>query len=349
MKTYKCTNCEHTFESEEMPFECPKCHSAAITKLGGDKNPGSAFKKYWWIIVAAIVAAIILFVAMPNGATRVKVKANSETGRMEVTVKGKHASEYKVVLRQNGIPEHEDSTTFSNTVIFNDLLGDYKLEVTYMGSGNVPKIRKFKTDYSFDRISVAVNNVEDNPVDTNIIEGVDVKPGTTIPKTDNPEIIRVNVSPKRVKKGDTYTITVQLSPHGCSVDNARFSLDGIKWQESNVFAGLAPGTYKVFAQNKDKEDLVRHTEITLQEGYSDSCPSVDEINVLLPKIANDDYNARRRLLDLLGRETKVNGAGGVFPTVSQWINQCIAVDDDVKHQVVAIDCAGGKVNSITIR
>ena len=217
-------------------------------------------------------------------------------------------------------------------------------KVIYKGIGNVPKIRKFKTEYSFDRDSNEEPSSQEDTVE--IIPGIDVKKGD-VPKTDRPEIIKVSSNPLRVKKGETYTITVVLSPHGPDIDECRFSLDGINWQESNVFAGLAPGGYKIFAQNKSKEDLVCITETTLQEGFADKCPSVEEVNALLPKIANDDYNARRKLLDMLGRDTKIKGSAG-YPTVSQWVNQCVEVDG-VIHKVVAIDCNNGKVNSITIQ
>lgn len=350
MKSYKCTNCGNTWESQEMPFECPKCHSAAITQLGGDNNMVSTLKKYWWIIAAAVVAAVILIVALPNGATRVKVKTDTETGRMEVTIKGKHASEYRVILEQNGYIEREDSTDNNNPVVFNDLYGDYTLKISYKGTGNVPKIRKFKTEYSFDRVSndEPSNSEADT---TDFIPGLDVIKGD-VPKTDRPEITRVNINPKRIKKGETYTITVLLSPHGPGLDKVQFSLDGVKYQESNVFAGLAPGNYTIYAQNKDKKDMVSSTEIPLEEPFADKCPSVDEINSLLPLIYNGDEKARTKLFNKLGRDTKLldektNGIS-VYSTVSSWINQSVAVDGP-QHKVVSIDCDDGKINSVTIR
>lgn len=345
MKSYKCTNCGNTWESQEMPFECPKCHSAAITQLGGDNNMMSTLKKYWWIIAAAVVAAVILIVALPNGATRVKVKTDTETGRMEVTLKGKHASEYRVILEQNGYVEREDSTDNNNPVVFFDLDGEYTLKISYKGTGNAPKIRKYKTEYSFDRISndEPSNSEADT---TNFIPGVDVIKGD-VPKTDRPEIRLVKVNPNRIKKGETYTITVLLSPHGPGLDKVQFSLDGVKYQESNVFAGLNPGNYTIYARNKEFESLVSSTDRTLEEPFTGNCPSLDDINALLPKIASGDSKARTKFLNLLGRETKIKGSSP-FPDVSNWLSDGIGVDG-VKHKVVSIDCNDGKVNSITIK
>lgn len=350
MKSYKCTNCGNTWESQEMPFECPKCHSAAITQLGGDNNMMSTLKKYWWIIAAAVVAAVILIVALPNGATRVKVKTDTETGRMEVTLKGKHASEYRVILEQNGYVEREDSTDNNNPVVFFDLYGEYTLKISYKGTGNVPRIRKFKTEYSFDRVS---NDVPSNSeADTSgFVPGIDVI-NDEVPKTDRPEFKDLSITPKRIKKGETYTITVLLSPHGPGLDMVQFSLDGVKYQESNVFAGLTPGNYTIYAKNKKIENLISSTEIALEEPFAGKCPSVKEINDLLPKIYEGDNNARTKLMSKLGRDTKLidaktNGIS-VYSTVSNWINQSVEVDG-VEHEVISIDCDDGKVNSVTIK
>lgn len=344
MNSYKCTNCEHVWESQEMPFECPKCHSASIIKMGGDKDLVTTLKKYWWIIVAALLAALVVIIALPKGATRVKVKTDTETGRMEVTLKGKHALEYAVILEQNGYIEQEDSTMAHNPVIFNDLLGDYTLKVIFKGQGNAPRIRKFKSEYTFDRQREDEDETEEDV--STYIPGVDVK-DSDIPKTDRPEIVKITPNPLRVKQGGTYKISIDLSPNGCNVKNAAFKIEGGDWQESNVFENLAPGSYKVYVKNIDMPDLVDESMIVLQEGYADKCPSVEEINALLPKVANEDMAAQKKFYDLLGRETKVIG-DNFHPTVSTWVDQCLCVEG-IRHKVVAIDCNNGKVNSITIK
>lgn len=347
MKTYKCTNCEHTWESEEMPFECPKCHSATISQIGGNKNDlGATFKKYWWIIVAAVVAALVLILALPNGATRVKVKTDTETGRMEVTVKGKHASEYAVILEQNGYVERQGSTADNNPVIFDDLMGDYTLKLIYSGSGDIPKIHKFKTDYSFDRSN---NNVEESDYkdDETIVDIFD--DNIIVAKTDKPEIIKVETHPDRVKQGGKYSVTIRLSKHGCQVSDAEFSMDGLKYQSSNVFDNLEPGEYKFYVRNKEagKQNLVDEKGITLQEGYSDNCPSVDDINSLLPKVAQRDREATAKLFKLVSRETKIEGAGVISDMLG--LSRELVSDQSMTYKVVSIDCSGGKVNSVTVK
>lgn len=336
MKQYKCNNCEHQWESQDEPFECPKCHSASIVEVGGKASLAETLKKYWWIIACALAAALLVILIMPKNATRVKVDADSDIGRMVITLKGKHASEYLVMLKQNDNVDKQAYTKDGNPVIFNDLQGDYVLELMYTGQGNAPKVRKYTKEYTF-----SISTTEE--VTEVLGDGTIVD----VPTTPKPEIVKLEPSPKRIAEGGTYTVTIKLSPYGCPEAEAEFSMDGQNWQDKPTFSNLASGDYKFYARSKSMPDLVSDAELYLQEAHSKECLSVEKANALLSGIAKSDENAINSFYKYASRNTTVKGVDELSSVYGLVV--AIREDEQVNYTITNIDCNNGKVNSITIK
>ncbi len=336
MKQYRCNNCDHQWESQDVPFECPKCHSASIVEVGGKPSFADTIKKYWWIIACAVAAALLVILIMPKNATRVKVNADTEIGRMVIKIKGKHASEYLVMLKQNDNIDKQAYSKDGNPVIFNDLRGDYVLELMYTGQGEAPKVRKYQKEYSFNMAATEEAIVNDD-IDTDL----------TISSTPRPEIVKLEPTPKRIAEGETYTVTIKLSPYGCSEAESEFSMDGENWQDKPSFSNLTSGDYKFYARNKKMPDLMSNAEVFLQEAHSKECLSVEKANALLPSIAKSDDKAIDTFYKYVSRNTEVKGVEEIRSAYGLIV--AIREDEQVNYIITSIDCSNGKVNSITIK
>ena len=143
MKNYKCNSCGNEWEANDAPFECPKCRESynSISEIATRPTIWATLKKYWWVIAGAALLAIGVLLVLPSSTTQVSVDADQDMHRMEVTLHGKHAKEYMVILKQGGNIAQSGLTSENNPVIFNDLMGKYILEVMYVGQGETPKIR----------------------------------------------------------------------------------------------------------------------------------------------------------------------------------------------------------------
>lgn len=336
MKKYKCNSCGNEWEAIEAPFECPKCRESynSISEVGMQITIWATLKKYWWVIAGAALLAIVVLLAIPSRATRVSVDANQEMKRMVVTLHGKHANEYMVILKQSGNIAQCGLTSESNPVIFNDLMGKYTLEVMYVGQGETPPIRSFKSEYEF--------------FDSDIDGG-----GGTDSISKKPEIDQLDFTPKRIAQGKTYTVTVKLSFRSCPADLVEFSTDGTHWQTSPEFTKLEAGEYIFYARRKEKDlhDLCTQKEIVLQEApTSKKCITPAELNVLIEKMGSGDYEAsdkaRVQFKKIVGNSTPVLGVANV-QSVNDMETDIVGMG--ITYTVVEVDCEEGVLNSITIK
>lgn len=70
----------------------------------------------------------------------------------------------------------------------------------------------------------------------------------TLTTSSPPEVVAIDTSDWT----DTNnTITVILAPPAGSQSNPEFSIDGFKWQTSNIFTGLKPGRYNVYIRDRN--------------------------------------------------------------------------------------------------
>lgn len=335
MKKYKCNSCGNEWEAIEAPFECPKCRESynSISEVGTQITIWATLKKYWWVIAGAALLAIVALLAIPSRATRVSVDANQEMKRMVITLHGKHAKEYMVILKQSGNIAQSGLTSESNPVIFNDLMGKYTLEVMYVGQGETPPIRSFKSEYEF--------------LNSNTGDG-----GGTDSISKKPEIDQLDFNPKRIAQGKTYTVTVKLSSRSCPANLVEFSTDGTHWQTSPEFTKLEAGEYVFYARRKEKNlhDLCTQRELVLQEApASKKCVTPAELNALIEQMGSGDNDAsdraRSKFKRIVGNSTPVLGVADV-QSVNELVTDIVSMGNP--HTVVEVDCEEGVLNSITI-
>lgn len=339
MKQYRCANCENSWEAMDEPFECPQCHSADIMEVNRKPSFTESIKRYWWILASAVVVVFLFIILMPKDATCVIVKAYEDIGRMEVVLKGKHSNEYLVVLKQNGSIEQQAFTADSNQVIFMDLRGDYVLELVYQGKGVMPRVRKYKKEYSFYSEGGNYGNEQVIYVGKDSIE---------VEKTVKPEIIKLIPSPSRIAIGGSYSVTIVLSPYGCSVAEAEFSMDGQNWQNSPKFSNLKPGGHKFMARNKKMNDLISEKSFVLEDAVqSKECLSIEKANSLLPGIAKGDSRSKNEFIKYAPIMTPVKGDDAI-PTVYRLL-LVLREDEAVDYFITDIECSNGLVESITIK
>lgn len=267
MAKYKCQNpeCGHSWESDQIPVECPKCFQGNFVKTGSDTK----WKKWGGIAAGAIILLIILVKIIDS---RTKVTANADMSRCKLTVKitGKHSKEYKITLRKNGAVYGE--VTKKETATFSDLEGTYNLDVKFEGKGKIPKIKKpYQRIFTF------------------------VQPAAA-PKT--PEIKDLPHNPPRLTKSiKEYTVTVKTEESIVPLSETEFSKDGIHWQRDAKFEHLPAGTYTFTVRNiRDKSLQDSKTKI-LDPFVSTPPPTKEQLQRLLDDIAKQDFNAKKNFDD----------------------------------------------------
>ena len=261
MAKYKCQNpeCGHSWESDQIPVECPKCFQGNFVKTGSDTK----WKKWGGIAAGVIILLIILVKCIPCGKT--KVTANADMSRCKLTVKitGKHSKEYKITLRKNGAVYGE--VTKKETATFSDLEGTYNLDVKFEGKGKIPKIKKpYQRIFTF------------------------VQPAAA-PKT--PEIKDLPHNPPRLTKSiKEYTVTVKTEESIVPLSETEFSKDGIHWQRDAKFAHLPAGTYTFTVRNiRDKSLQDSKTKI-LEPFVSTPPPTKEQLQRLLQRLLDGIAN-----------------------------------------------------------
>lgn len=336
MKKYRCTNCDYRWEAQDEPFECPKCHSASIESGGGGGSFVDAMKKFWWLIVCGVaVAAVAVFLMIPRTSTRVSVNADTENGTMTVKLSGKHAGEYVIMLNDG---ERRFATSPDSTEVFWDnLTGEYTLSLVYMGTGEAPKVHEFESHYTF--ASMFERIAEEMEEETGVNQEVDNSKVGRL--SDKPSISTV----KLVAQGGEYTATVVLGNHGCTVQEAEFSIDGQEWVKSNVFRNLKPGEYRFYARNASNPALTHDVAYNLEQPVDNRCISAADVNSFLTKMENKmEYSkVRDALYKKISRGTKVEGN----PDIAD-LQDLVNDPERSSWTVTAVNCVNGKVVSLTI-
>lgn len=315
MAKYKCQNpdCNHIWEAEEEPFECPACQGSDFIALGGRTKWLS-----WLGIAAGTVVLLIILIKVIIGGSGTTITAKADYNRCTLTVKikGKHSKAYDIILRKDGVVHgrvaQKAATTFSN------LEGTYALDVRFIGKGKLPKINAYPKIYTFSRPAAA---------------------------PEAPQIIALRPTPaKLTNSNQTYTVIVITDTAIVPLKETEFSKDGVNWQRAGSFKELKAGTYTFMARNTRDKSLQDTQTIELAKFAPQSPPTVEELNALLKGIAKGQDIDGDTLEEKVGAETKVNGVNKI-DNVHDLI---IYAFGEKLYQVTAMDVANNIIVSITV-
>lgn len=281
MAKYKCQNpdCNHIWEAEEEPFECPACQGSDFIALGG--------RTKWlsWLGIAAgtVVLLIILIKAIDRNDTTITAKADYNRCTLTVKIEGKHSKEYDIILRKDGVVH--GSVSQKETKTFSNLEGTYALDVRFVGKGKLPEINTYPKIYTF------------------------AKPAAS---PEAPQIIALRPTPaKLANSNQTYTVIVITDTAIVPLKETEFSIDGISWQRTVSFKGLKAGTYTFLARNTRDKSLQDSTTLELAKFEPKPLPTKEELNALLARIANQDDGALDEFLYKVGVDTEVKGVNKI--------------------------------------
>ena len=343
MKKYRCTICDYRWEAQDEPFECPKCHSANIESGTGGGSIGDAMKKFWWVIVAALaVAALAVFLLLPKNSTGVTVKANYDERSLTVKLSGKHAGEYQIVLN-NGEQVFNTSEELTEHT-FTNLIGEYTLDILYMGVGETPKLRSFDKVYTFDNPFEKNDKGDEGEGNSGGVVDYEKTIGRVSPY---PEIRQTKPIPNRIAQGETYKVKVILGAQGCPEEECEFSMDKKTWQKSSTFSDLQPGSYTFYARSIAKPTYISESDCIL-EPPTLGCPKIDDLNALLQKASAQNSEADKaieKLRSYIDDNTTVKGLeSDNFTKATELFREL----EDHQFKATDIECSGKKIMSITV-
>lgn len=343
MKKYRCTNCDYKWEAQDEPFECPKCHSANIESGTGGGSFGDAIKKYWWVIVAALAVAVVaVFLLLPKNSTRVTVKANYDERSLTVKLSGKHAGEYQIMLN-NG--ERVFTTSEGNTEhTFTNLIGEYTLDVLYMGTGETPKLHSFDKVYTFDNPFDMSGKESDGEEGGSGVVDYEKTVGRVSPY---PEIRQTKPTPGRIAQGETYKVKIVLGAQGCPEEECEFSMDNKTWQKSSTFSDLQPGSYTFYARSIANPNYMSESDCIL-EPPTLGCPKIDDLNVLLQKASAQNSEADKAIKKLRSYIDDNTTVKGLESENIIKATELFRELEDHQFKATNIECSGKKIMSITV-
>jgi len=280
MSKYKCLNpnCDHLWESDSKPFECPNCHESQFKEI---RKP--RWSKYLLTGGGILIVLILLLQIDGCKQTTVKTDADSKKCKLTVTIEGKHKNEYRIILRKDGAVYGDHKK--KDKVTFSDLDGTYSLDVQFVGKEKIPKINSFQKTFTF----------------------------TKPPKApEPPQIINITNTPNKLTKTvQVYTVTVTTDVNIVPMSNTEFSKDGTNWQSKNVFPNLSAGTYTFYARNTRDKSLQDQKRLVLEPFIPEPPPTVAQLNGLINQIANSNQSAYDDFLKILGNNCPVKGASSI--------------------------------------
>ena len=317
MAKYKCQNpdCNHIWEADEEPFECPACQGSDFIALGG--------RTKWlnWLGIAAgtvVLLIILIKVIIAGSGTTITAKADYNRCTLTVKIEGKHSKEYDIILRKDGVVH--GSVSQKETKIFSNLEGTYALDVRFRGKGKLPKINTYPKIYTFSRPAAA---------------------------PEAPQIIALRPTPaKLTNSNQTYTVIVITDTAIVPLKETEFSKDGVNWQRAGSFKDLKAGTYTFMARNTRDKSLQDATAVELAKFEPKPLPTKAELNAWLNGIAKRRQSDLDELVDRVGGSTKVKGVDNVS-TVSELANE--AYIQKRSFQVADMAVVNNSIVSITVK
>lgn len=319
MNKYKCLNpkCNHIWSSEDEPFECPSCHNSEFDRIGGSGFSSFA-KRWWWIGAVLIILIFIMSLCSGGSSTTVTVKPDYSLRRLTVNIKGQSKDDYKIILRKDGIIFGEKSK--KEKAQFTDLEGTYVLDIQYIGSGKLPKLKPFLHVFNFTK-----------------------QPQAPVP----PQITNIEQNPFKLTKSiKTYTIIIITDTTTLPVNDTEFSSDGINWNKSNVFRNIKAGTSTFYVRHARASSLTDSKQITLDPFVPTPPPSISELSSLLKEIASGNQDALDKFKHILGNHMKVNGVN-LIKDVQSLSNDAFINGTNYKVTKIEAD-SNGDISSITV-
>ena len=317
MAKYKCQNpdCNHIWEAEEEPFECPACQGSDFIALGRRTK----WLSWLGITAGTVFLLIILIKAIIGGSgTTITAKADYSRCTLMVKIEGKHSKEYDIILRKDGVVH--GSVSKKETKTFSNLEGTYALDVRFIGKGKLPKINTYPKIYTF------------------------AKP-TAAPEA--PQIIALRPTPaKLTNSNQTYTVIVITDTAIVPLKETEFSKDGVNWQRAGSFKDLKAGTYTFMVRNTRDKSLQDATAVELAKFEPKPLPTKAELNAWLNGIAKRRQSDLDELVDRVGGSTKVKGVDNVS-TVSELANE--AYIQKRSFQVTDMAVVNNSIVSITVK
>lgn len=334
---YKCNDCNHKFSSEEDYPECPNadCRSNNVQLI---RNSFSAKKVVIGIvaIIVALLAIILIIKSCSPPDTKISANQFDETnGSIIVEIKGEHQFEFEIDLirDEDGVSMGKSAANIgkfaqkdakSRKKTYDNLAStekdiSYTLKVIYKGENNDQSKYNFTKQFSFPKIEAvcqpSINNIDLNPT------------------------ILTNSSQK-------YAVTVHIA--STCKDKMEYSIDGTKWQSSNVFQNIPGNNQKVYTfyvRNTNDPTLTDQKDRLLPEYKKIPIPTDAELTNLLSQIAHKNQTALDKFIELVSN-AKVKGVKN--------INDGTALANEVyiqqqPFQVINVDVQNGVLVSITVK
>lgn len=318
MAKYKCQNpdCNHVWDAEDEPFECPACQGSDFLKVGG----GTKWLRLLGIAAGVLVLLVILMKACcGRGETTVTTKADYDRCTLMVKVVGKHSKEYDIILRKDGVVH--GSVSKKETKTFNDLEGTYALDVRFVGKGKLPKIKNAYTKtYTF------------------------VKPAAA---PEAPQIIALRPNPAKLTDShQTYAVTVITDTAIVPLKETEFSIDGVNWQRAFSFKDLKAGTYTFMVRNTRDKSLQDATTVELAKYEPKPLPTKAELNAWLKGIHEGSDESVDMFMEGVGASTRVKGCKDVNN-----VHDLVIHAQNNKHlfRVTDMDVVHNTIVSITVK
>lgn len=302
---YKCKDCEHVFESDQTVFECPQCGGTNIVE---DSNFFNKYKRPI-IIISIIIAILLLFKLCRVDGTTINAKYDKVSQRLEVELEGEKVDQYKIIVTRDGSDFSEKKFKDKPINFSFDVPGEYRLQVKYVGKGEMPQISKY----------------DKGPW---IIEPP--KPGDEPIGIQTPQILEVKIQNTNSKL-KTYSVKVITDTKAVPLSDTEFSIDNTNYQSSDIFADLKPGLYTFYVRHTQDQSLINQFQFNLPTPPDPTKVLSDaDLNSLLKRIAKGDDKAVEEW------KNAVEGPPAIKVAGMEFIDDSYALRQHVRTQEVIV-------------